>query len=349
MYALNITLLRSFGDYLMKLIIPMAGKGTRLRPHSHTTPKPLLPVAGTTIIERIVETFSRTVNRNIDEIAFILGDFGSQVETELSEMSKRHGAKASFFKQDVAHGTAHAVFCAEEKLEGEIIVVFADTLFDTNSGVNVDDADAVIWLKEVEDPSRFGVAVQQEGRISGFVEKPSEFISNLAIIGVYYFRDGAALRQKIRYQLENNLRGHGNEFQLTDAIDALLKDGSVFKSATVDEWLDCGTIDAWLDTSATLCQKHSQEIDASNFPNTTIIEPVYIAEGVSIQNSTIGPNTSIGAGATITGSAIRNSIILDRATVTDSELDRASIGFDAHVKNLRGSAHIGDHSTVEAS
>jgi glucose-1-phosphate thymidylyltransferase len=333
----------------MKLIIPMAGKGTRLRPHSHTTPKPLLPVAGSTIIERIVETFSRTVNRQIEEIAFILGDFGTQVETDLTEMSRRHGAKASFYKQDVAHGTAHAVFCAEEKLEGEIIVVFADTLFDTHSGVNVDDADAVIWLKEVEDPSRFGVAVQTEGRITGFVEKPSEFISNLAIIGVYYFRDGAALREKIRYQLDNNLRGHGNEFQLTDAIDALLKEGKIFKSATVDEWLDCGTIDAWLDTSAAICSKEHTSIELGRFPNTTIVEPVFIAEGVTIRNSIIGPNTSVGAGASISGSAIRNSIVLDRASVIDSELDRATIGFDAQVKNLRGAAHIGDHSVIEAS
>lgn len=327
----------------------MAGKGTRLRPHSHTTPKPLLPVAGTTIIERIVETFSRTVNRNIEEIAFILGDFGSQVESDLTRMSQRHGAKASFFKQDIALGTAHAVFCAKEKLEGEIIIVFADTLFDTHSGVNVDDADAVIWLKEVEDPSRFGVAVQHEGRIAGFVEKPSEFISNLAIIGVYYFRDGAALRDKIRFQLENNLRGHGNEFQLTDAIDALLKDGKVFKSATVDEWLDCGTIDAWLDTSAVICQKEHRAVDTSSYPNTIIVEPVNIGEGVSIQNSIIGPNATIGIGATIRGSAIRNSIILDRANVMDSELDRATIGFDARVNNLRGAAHIGDNSVIEAS
>lgn len=327
----------------------MAGKGTRLRPHSHTTPKPLLPVAGTTIIERIVETFSRTVNRQIDEIAFILGDFGSQVEADLTEMSRRHGAKASFYKQDVAHGTAHAVFCAEEKLEGEIIIVFADTLFDTHSGVNVDDADAVIWLKEVEDPSRFGVAVQQDGRITGFVEKPSEFISNLAIIGVYYFRDGAALREKIRFQLDNNLRGHGNEFQLTDAIDALLKEGNVFRSATVDEWLDCGTIDAWLDTSAAICQKENKSVDTSNFPNTTVVEPVYIGPGASIQNSTIGPNATIGSGVKISGSAIRNSIILDNAIVLDSELDRATIGFQAKVKNLRGAAHIGDDSIVDAS
>jgi glucose-1-phosphate thymidylyltransferase len=333
----------------MKLIIPMAGKGTRLRPHSHTTPKPLLPVAGTTIVERIVQTFSRTINRTVDEIVFVLGDFGPQVEADLTEMSTRQGAKASFYKQDVARGTAHAVYCAKEKLEGEIIVVFADTLFDTATKVDVDGADSVIWLKEVDDPSRFGVAVQTDNKIIGFVEKPKDFISNLAIIGVYYFRDGAALSEKIQYLIDNDITGHGKEYQLTDAIDALLKEGKVFRSATVDEWLDCGTVPAWLDTSAVICQKEHTPIDSTKFPNTTFVEPVYIGNNVSIQNSIIGPNASIGSGASISGSAIRNSIVLDRATINDSELDRATIGFDTHVKNLRGSAHIGDHSIIEAS
>lgn len=333
----------------MKLIIPMAGKGTRLRPHSHTTPKPLLPVAGTSIVERIVQTFSRTINRTVDEIVFVLGDFGSQVEQDLTAMCERQGAKASFYKQDVARGTAHAVNCAAEKLNGEVIIVFADTLFDTKVKVNVDDADSVIWLKEVDDPSRFGVAVQENGRITGFVEKPKEFISNLAIIGVYYFKDGEALRKEIQKLIDNNITGHGNEYQLTDAIDALLKDGKIFKSATVDEWLDCGTIPAWLDTSSVIVGKEMKHIDASKYPGTTIVPPVYIGEDVVISNSTIGPNASIASGSNISGSAIRNSIVLDRATIIDSELENATIGFDTHVTNLRGAAHIGDHSVIDAN
>ena len=333
----------------MKLIIPMAGKGTRLRPHSHTTPKPLLPVAGTSIVERIIQTFSRTINRTVDEIVFVLGDFDSQVEQDLTAMCKRQGATASFYKQDVARGTAHAVNCAAEKLVGEVIIVFADTLFDTKIRVNVDDADSVIWLKEVEDPSRFGVAVQSEGRITGFVEKPKEFISNLAIIGVYYFKEGEHLRKEIQNLIDNDITGHGNEYQLTDAIDALLKDGKVFKSATVDEWLDCGTIPAWLETSAAIVEKEMKPVDVSKYPGSTIVPPVYIGENVEISNSTIGPNASIAAGAKVTGSAIRNSIVLNRATVKDSELENATIGFDTQVTNLRGSAHIGDHSVIDAN
>jgi len=332
----------------MKLIIPMAGKGTRLRPHSHTTPKPLLPVAGTTIVERIVETFARTIDRSIEEIVFILGDFGDDVKKNLTEISARQGAAASFYKQDVARGTAHAVFCAAEKLDGEVIIVFADTLFDTPTKVTVDNADSVIWLKEVEDPSRFGVAVQDEsGRITGFVEKPSEPISNMAIIGVYYFKDGKGLHDHIQRLIDHNITGHGNEYQLTDAIDALLKEGKVFKSASVDEWLDCGTIPAWLETSNVIVAKENQQVDAGKFPGTEIIQPVYIGEGVQIEGSVIGPDASIGAGAVIKGSKIRNSIVLDRATVTESDLNGATVGFDAEVQHFSGEAHIGDHRVVK--
>jgi glucose-1-phosphate thymidylyltransferase len=326
----------------------MAGKGTRLRPHSHTTPKPLLPVAGTTIIERIVQTFSRTIDRTVDEIVFILGDFGDDVKRDLTQMSERQGAKASFYRQDIARGTAHAVFCAAEKLEGEVIIVFADTLFDTKTRVSVDGADSVIWLKEVEDPSRFGVAVQTEGRITGFVEKPKDFISNLAIIGVYYFRSGEALREKIQYLIDHNVTGHGSEYQLTDAIDALLKDGKVFRSATVDEWLDCGTVPEWIKTSGTIVAKENQEVDPSEYPGSTIIRPVYIGPGAEIIGSTVGPNASIGAGARIVNSSVTDSIVLDRAHVSGCDLNEASIGFDAEITGVKGAAHLGSHSVVKA-
>lgn len=332
----------------MKLIIPMAGKGTRLRPHSHTTPKPLLPVAGTSIVERIVQTFARTIDRKIEEIVFILGDFAPEVERDLAQMSARQGAIASFYKQDVAKGTAHAVFCAAEKLEGELIIVFADTLFDTKTQVSVDGADSVIWLKEVEDPSRFGVAVLENGRITGFVEKPADYISNLAIIGVYYFKDGGALRDKIRHLIDNKLTGYGNEYQLTDAIDALLKEGKVFRSATVDEWLDCGTVPAWLDTTNQIIRKEGYQYDSADYPGSTIIPPVYLGKNVHIENSLIGPNASIGNGSKISGSAIRNSIVMDNAIITDAELENCTVGSHANVYRFRGSAHIGDHSELNA-
>lgn len=332
----------------MKLIIPMAGKGTRLRPHSHTTPKPLLPVAGISIVERIVLTFNRTINRSVDEIAFVLGDFGDDVKKSLAEMAERQGAKASFYYQKEARGTAHAIHCAKEALEGEVIVVFADTLFDTTEKVNVDGADSVIWLKHVEDPSRFGVAVHTpEGRITGFVEKPKELISNLAIIGVYYFKDGAGLRREIQRLLDENITGHGGEYQLTDAIDALLKQGKVFKAATVDEWLDCGTVPAWLETTSTIIAKEYGSAVPGSYPRTVIHPPVYIGEGAVIEGSEIGPNASIGAGCVIRNSRVIDSIVLDKTVVDQSSLTQSTLGTFAKVSGFTGSVHLSDHSEVK--
>lgn len=323
----------------------MAGKGTRLRPHSHTTPKPLLPIAGVSIVERIIDTFARTLDRDITDVAFILGDTTDEIKNSLSGVAKRHGATSRFYKQDVAQGTAHAIYCADDALEGEIIVVFADTLFDTSTKVTVDDADSVIWLKHVEDPSRFGVAVHEGETITGFVEKPSEPISKLAIIGVYYFKDGKQLKNHIQRLLDNDIRGHGGEFQLTDALDSLLKEGAVFKAATVDEWLDCGTIEAWLDTTHVILakEKHTHP----DFPNTTIIEPVYIGKGAKIEDSEIGPFASIGEEAHVSHSKIVNSIVRDHAQVQKSELNRSTVGAYAQIQSYSGILHLGDHSRVE--
>ena len=329
----------------MKLIIPMAGRGTRVRPHSHTTPKPLLPVAGTMIIERIVETFARTLDRTITEIVYILGpDFGKEIERTLTEMSQRHNAKATFRVQETALGTAHAVSCASQDLEGEVIIVFADTLFDSKEKVTLEDTDSVIWLKEVEDPSRFGVAVHEGEKITGFVEKPSEPISNLAIIGVYYFREGRDLMREIQYLLDNNVTGHGKEYQLTDALDRLLKDGKIFKKATVDEWLDCGTLPAWLDTSNVILEKENHSYP--DFKETKIHPPVFIGEGVQIENSVIGPNAAIESGTKINDSKIENSIVQMDAKINGSTLKNSTIGKKALIENVKGVVHAGDDSVI---
>lgn len=324
----------------------MAGRGTRVRPHSHTTPKPLLPVAGTMIVERIVETFARTLDRTIDEIVFILGpDFSQDIKDTLTAMSKRHNAKATFGVQEKALGTAHAVACAGDALDGEVIIVFADTIFDTNGKVTVDDADSVIWLKEVEDPSRFGVAVHDGDTITDFVEKPSEPISNLAIIGVYYFKEGRDLMKEIQYLIDNKVTGHGDEYQLTDALDRLLKDNKVFKKATVDEWLDCGTLPAWLDTTGEILEKENHEY--GDFENTTIHPPVFLGDGVEISGSDIGPNVSIEDGTTIKNSKITNSIIQKNASLEGCELNRSTIGNFADASQAKGEIHIGDHSILK--
>lgn len=330
----------------MKLIIPMAGRGTRVRPHSHTTPKPLLPVAGTMIVERIVETFKRTLDKSIDEIVYILGpDFGQEIKDRLTAMSERHDAKASFGVQEVAEGTAHAVSCAGDKLNGEVIIVFADTIFDTNETVTVEGADSVIWLKEVDDPSRFGVAVHEGEKITDFVEKPSEPISNLAIIGVYYFKEGEKLMKEIQYLLDNNIRGHGDEYQLTDALDRLLKNGNVFKKATVDEWLDCGTLPAWLDATGEILKKEDPRFEQHE--DSTIHPPVFIGDGVDISGSEIGPNVSVEEGTTIKNSKLKNSIIQSHAQLDGCELTRSTIGNHAEANGAKGEIHIGDHSILK--
>lgn len=331
----------------MKLIIPMAGRGTRVRPHSHTTPKPLLPVAGKMIVERIVETFGRTLDRTIDEIVFILGpDFGQEIKDQLTAMCDRQAAKATFRVQENAQGTAHAVYCAEEDLQGECIIVFADTIFDMEGSVSIEEADSVIWLKEVDDPSRFGVAVEEDGKITDFVEKPSEPISNLAIIGVYYFKEGGNLKKEIEYLLDNDVRGHGGEFQLTDALDRLLKDGKVFRKATVDEWLDCGTLPAWRETSGVIVEKEATEIDESRFNNTTIHHPVYIGDDVKLEDCEVGPHASIDAGCSLKNTTVKNSLIQEHTMLENCKIEDSTIGKYVEMKDVDQQVHVGDHSKI---
>ncbi|MTI88580.1 MAG: glucose-1-phosphate thymidylyltransferase [Balneolaceae bacterium] len=328
----------------------MAGRGTRVRPHSHTVPKPLLPVAGTMIVERIVETFNRTLDRPINDIVYILGpDFGEDIKQPLREMSKRHGANALFKVQETALGTAHAVACAEEELEGEVIIAFADTIFDSEEPFELGDADSVIWLKKVEDPSRFGVAVYDGDTITGFVEKPEEFISDLAIIGVYYFKDGEALKAKVEEVMTNDMKGPGGEYFLTAALDMMIKEGKIFKTATVDEWLDCGTLPAWLETTGIITEKEYEEgsTDQHPFKETKIIPPVYIGEGVEIENSIIGPKVSIEAHTSIKNSTIQHSIIRDHAMLEKVDTKGSTIGAHTSLKNVKGEVHIGDHSALD--
>ncbi len=325
----------------------MAGRGTRVRPHSHTVPKPLLPVAGTMIIERLVETFVRTLDRKIDEIVYILGpDFGQDIKDQLTVMSDRHDATATFRVQFTALGTAHAVSCASEDLDGEVIVAFADTLFDSKEKFNLDGADSVIWLKQVDDPSRFGVAIHKNDTITGFVEKPEEFISDLAIIGVYYFKDGQDLKRQVQRVMDDDAKGPGGEYFLTVALDNMINEGKVFKIATVDEWLDCGTLPAWLETTGEIVAKENHPYDEKNYTATKIIPPVFIADGVTIDGSVIGPNVSIEAGAHIVNSRIENTIIRENAKLKDVETSGSTIGANTTLTNVKGKVDVGDHSEI---
>ncbi len=330
----------------MKLIVPMAGRGTRLRPHTHVTPKPLLPVVGRTMVERIVETFAQAIGQ-FDEAVFILGpDFGDDVRQQLTAICDRFGIAASFAVQDRALGTAHAVAQAGEKLDGECLLVFADTLFVMDEAPDL-NADAVIWVMEVDDPSRFGVVVKDDAqRITDFVEKPDTPISNEAIVGIYYVRDGALLAKEIRYLMDNKVTGKGDEYQLTDALDRMLKDGAVFKTAKVTEWLDCGTIPALKDTTRLVLDKDGENRKEGTVENSQIIEPVFIGEGAVVRDSVVGPYAAIHGGAEIVESAVRNTIVFEDARIEGSALDGSLVGQSADVRGFAGTLNIGDHATV---
>lgn len=331
----------------MKLVIPMAGRGTRVRPHSHVTPKPLVSVKGKSMVERIVDTFNRVLPANLSEGVFVLGpDFGEEVYKELRAICDRHGMVASFGVQERAEGTAHAVYCAGDHLEGDGIVVFADTVFDMEPGVDLENAEVVAWVKHVEDPSRFGVAVRKGDRIVEFVEKPSEPISNEALIGIYYVQDLAYLRRMIEKLMEDDIRGHGGEFQLTDVFDRMIKSGSVFRTATVTEWLDCGTISALMETTRHILEKETDDRRQGTVENSVIVDPVYIGPGARVSNSVIGPYVSVEENAKISGSVVRDSIIFSKATVESAVLADSLVGRHATVSPSPTRANIGDHSEL---
>lgn len=331
----------------MKLIIPMAGRGTRVRPHSHVTPKPLLSVRGKSMVERIVDTFNRVLPTNLDEGIFVLGpDFGEDIYQALREICERHDMDANFAIQERAEGTAHAVFAAEEYLTGDGIVVFADTVFDMEPGIDLEGADVVAWVKYVEDPSRFGIAVREGEKIVELIEKPSEPISNEALIGIYYVRDLASLKESIAGLLSDDVRGKGGEFQLTDAFDRMLKQGAVFTTASVTEWLDCGTIPALMDTTRHILEKEQEETHQGEIENSVVLHPVYIGPGARIVNSVVGPFTSVEENASVTGSVVKGSIVFANASVENAVLDESLVGQYADVKPSARRLNVGDHSEI---
>ena len=244
----------------------------------------------------MVEDIVSVCGQKVDEVAYIIGDFGQQVEHNLLEIAKSQGAKGSIYHQDVALGTAHAILCAKESLEGPVVVAFADTLF--RADFTLDTAsDGVIWTKKVEDPRQFGVVQKNsEGVITGFVEKPQEFVSDEAIIGIYYFDDGANLRSELQYLIDNDIKDKG-EYQITDALENMKAKGKRFTSGTVNEWMDCGNKNITVDTNSKILEfvKDEEELQAGDLvlENSTIHPPCFIGSGVVLRNSEVGPGVSI--------------------------------------------------------
>ena len=333
----------------MKIIVPMAGMGKRMRPHTHTTAKPLLPIAGKPIVQRLVEDLAAVAGEKVEEVAFTTNPaFGPKVEKELLDIAQAVGAKGSINYQTEALGTAHAILCAKNALDGRVIVAFADTLFRANMKLDT-DCDGVIWVNKVEDPRAFGVVkLDDKGIITEFVEKPQEFVSDLAIIGIYYFADGKRLKDGMQYLIDNDIRDKG-VYQLTNAMEHMKQKGARFKAGSVDVWMDCGNKDAMVDTNTKVLgfiQNEQGLVSAKvKLNNSVVVPPCFIAEGVTLEGSVIGPNVSIEAGSTVTGSVVRNSILRGQVSVSDAVVDNSMLGQRSSVRGTALDLSIGDDST----
>ena len=330
----------------MKIIIPMAGRGSRLRPHTLTVPKPLIAVAGKPIVQRLVEDLAQSFNGKIEEVAFITGEFGEDVERQLIAVANSIGAKGIIYKQDMPLGIAHAIGCAGPSLEGNIIVAFADTLFRANFHFNPKE-DGIVWTQKVEDPSAFGVVkLDQNNIITDFVEKPQNFVSNLAIVGIYYFNKGERLREEIEYLIKNDIKLKG-EFQLTSVLENMKNNDTKFRTATIDEWIDCGNKEAVVHANKRMLEiKKTESMVAASAKtrNSVIIQPCFIADGVNIQDSVVGPYVSIGRNTTIEGSVVDNTVIGEETTIIDSILSNSMVGNYVEYIGRKSELSISDYS-----
>lgn len=334
---------------MLNIIVPMAGIGKRMRPHSLTVPKPLIPIAGKPIVQRLVEDIVEVCDQPVANIGFIINPiFGKEVEKHLLEVAKSLGAKGHIFYQEEALGTAHAILCAKDILEGPVVVAFADTLFRADFKLD-SSQDGIIWVQKVEDPKPFGVVkVNKEGYITDFVEKPQEFVSDLAIIGIYYFRDGAYLRDELQYLLDNNIMDKG-EYQITNALENMQKKGSKFVPGRVEEWLDCGNKTIAVQTNQRYLGFIADKqlvADSAKIEDSVIIPPCFIGEHVEIKNSVVGPYVSIGKNTHISDSRIENSIVQTHTKISRAQLKNSMVGNSVTYSGKARDFSVGDYTTI---
>lgn len=327
----------------MNLIVPMAGKGKRLRPHTLTTPKPLIPIAGKPIVQRLVEDIAAVTPEKIENIGFVVGDFGDEVEERLLEIATSVGAQGHIFYQKEALGTAHAVHCAYDLLKGHVTVAFSDTLFKASFTLDT-ESDGIIWVKQVEDPSAFGVVnLDANGVIKEFVEKPSEPISDLAIIGIYYFKDGDQLRHQLDHIIHDRIMASG-EYQLTTALENLKQEGVKFTTGTVDEWLDCGNKKVTVESNGRYLGFIGKNTIAESavLEGSVIIPPVFVGANALVRNSVIGPFVSIGDKTTVEDSVIKDSLVQNHSTLNGVNLSNSMIGNHVLMEGQSMNVSLGD-------
>ena len=332
-----------------KIVIPMAGWGTRMRPHTYSKPKPLVSVAGKTTLEHLMDMFKTMPNPENLEYIFIVGPFLGEMQIPEFIKEKYPDINAHFIVQHEMKGQSHALWLAREYLHGPMQMVFSDTLIETDfSFLATETADSVAWVMPVPDPRRFGVAeVGEDGWVKQFIEKPQTIENNLVIAGCYYYREAKDLLAAIEEQMERNVTLK-NEYFLADAMSIMIERGTKIRVHEISTWLDAGTIEATLDTNQILLDKLGSDIRTTKLENVKIIDPVAIGDGAEISNSTIGPHVSIGANCKISNSTITESIIEANCEINDSALNRSFIGNQAKVKG-RGDGHVVKLNVGDAS
>lgn len=322
----------------MKVMILTAGLGTRLRPHTYSRPKPLLGVAGKPVLGHIIDDLQGI---QIDELICVTGYLGDQIEAFIRET---YSFPMRFIEQPEARGQAHAIHLARDVVEGPLLVVFGDGLLGLDTRrLNTHPAEGIIYCHEVDDPRRFGVAVVEEGRITRLVEKPSEPVSNLAVVGAYYLPEAQRLMDAITYIIDNNIQTKG-EFYLADALQVMIDRGEVLHPETVSLWRDCGTVDALLDTNRYLLD-HGHNRDGA-VHESVIIPPVHIGAGAVIEQSVVGPHATIEAGAVVRRSIVQDSIVYAGATLEGVQVTQSLVGEQAALRGAARVANVGARSEL---
>jgi glucose-1-phosphate thymidylyltransferase len=324
----------------MKVIIPLAGFGTRLRPLTWSRPKPLINVAGKPVLGHILDIFASM--DGIEDVVFIVGWLGEQIE---EYVRANYRFRSHYVVQEELKGQAHAIHLAREHLTGPCIILFVDTLFEADlSGLGAIDADVVPFVKEVDDPRRFGVVVEEAGRVVRIIEKPEGFEHRKAVVGLYYVREGRELDSAIEYLLAHDIQTKG-EYYLADAFQVMIDRGARFVSRPVSVWEDCGTPETVLHTNRYLLEHgHAREVEATN---AVLVPPVHIADGAVIEHAVVGPYATVAAGAVVRNAIVRDAIIDEGARVEDMLIEQSLVGRNTTLRGSFRRLNVGDDAVIE--
>jgi len=329
----------------LKIVIPMAGFGSRLRPHTWSRPKQLISLAGKSVLDHVLAMFETLPDPTNIELIFIVGYLGDKIEDYMAE--HHPNARVRFIVQEEMRGQSHAIYLAKEYLNGPMLMVFADTLIESDlSFLDDESADAVVWVKPVPDPRRFGVTkIGRDGWVTRLIEKPRDLHNNLAVVGFYYFKQSEDLISAIEAQIEDDHQLKG-EFYLADAVNIMIERGTQMRTERVNIWLDAGTPEAVLETNRYLLNNGSAT-EPADHGNNTIIHPVFVHPDANIESSVIGPYASIGAGCTVKNSIIQDTILEDNAHAENIILKCSLIGQNTKVSHSASSLNIGDNSELQ--